>query len=208
MNMMNRFPIAALRTLLGVALPLALASAARADEVGVGASDFPAGQPPEYLHVLLHPVLIVGLGVALVALLAGLLSRSKAAQIIALCLVLGTSLLAWPVLNLGQNAYNRVRPQADEAGQAWAREHMRRAETFVYVFYGTSLFAAAGLFAHRKWAKVVMPLTIATLVAGAASLAIGGWISKAGGQIRHPEFRDSSPPVTLMPDHSHSPSKP
>ena len=208
MNMMNRFPIAAVRTLLGVGVPLMLASAARAEEATGGNSGFPAGQPPEYLHVLLHPVLIVGLGVALVALLAGLLSRSKAAQIIALCLVLGSSLAAWPVLKLGQSAYNRVRPQADEAGKAWAREHMRRAETFVYVFYGTALLATAGLLTHRKFAKAVMPLTIATLVAGAASLGGGGWISKAGGQIRHPEFRDSPPPIAMPPDHSHSPSKP
>jgi len=208
MNMVNRFPIVALRTLLCVALPLALASAAWADEAGVGASDFPAGQPPEYLHVLLHPVLIVGLGVALVALVASLLARSKAAQIIALCLVLGTSLVAWPVLELGQNAYNRARPKADEAGKAWAQEHMRRAETFVYVFYSTALFAAAGLFAHRKWAKAVMPLTIATLVTGAASLGVGGWISKAGGQIRHSEFRDGPPPVPTPSEHSHSHSEP
>lgn len=204
MNMMNRFPIVAMRKLIGVALPLTFAGAAWAAEASVDTSSFLAGQPPEYLHVLLHPVLIIGLGVALVALLAGLLSRSKAAQIIALFLVLGTSLGAWPVLELGQNAYNRVRPQADETGKAWAREHMRRAETFVYVFYGTSLLAAAGLLAHRKWAKAVLPLTIATLVTGAASLSIGGWISKAGGQIRHPEFRYGVPPTNEQKaNHAH-----
>lgn len=203
MSMLNRFPIVAVRTLIGVALPVTFAGAAWAAEASVDTAGFLAGQPPEYLHVLLHPVLIVGLGVALTALLASLIARSKAAQIIALGLVLGTSLIAWPVLGLGQNAYNRVRPQADEAGKAWAREHMQRAETFVYVFYATSLLAAAGLLAHRKWPKAVLPLTIATLVAGAASLGVGGWISKAGGQIRHPEFRNEAPPNGHQNDHIH-----
>ena len=179
-----------------------------AHEEGAAHADLILGQPPEYLHVLLHPVLIVGLALALVALAAGWATRSKPAQVISLALALACSATAWPVLGLGQNAYNRIRPQADEAGQAWAREHMRRAETFIYVFYATALLAGAGLLAHRKWPKAVKPCTAAVLVAGAASLGVGGWISKAGGQIRHPEFRDSSPPVAMPPDHSHSPSKP
>lgn len=179
-----------------------------AHEEGAAHADLILGQPPEYLHVLLHPVLIVGLALALVALAAGWATRSKPAQVISLALVLACSAAAWPVLALGQNAYNRIRPQADEAGQAWAREHMRRAETFIYVFYATALLAGAGLLAHRKWPKAVKPFTAAVLVAGAASLGVGGWISKAGGQIRHPEFRDSSPPVAMPSDHSHSPSKP
>ena len=119
-----------------------------------------------------------------------------------------SSALAWPVLGLGQDAYNRVRPQADEAGQQWLKEHMRRAEAVVYVFYATSLLAAAALVTHRKFPKGVLPLTVATLVAGGVSLGVGGWISKAGGQIRHPEFRESPPPVATQHEHSHFPSEP
>lgn len=167
-----------------------------AHEDGAAHTDLILGQPPEYLHVLLHPVLIVGLALALLTLVAGLVTRSKVTQVIALALVLACSATAWPVLGLGQNAYNRIRPQADDAGQAWAREHMRRAETFVYVFYATALLAGAGLLAHRKWPKAVKPFTFAVLISGASSLAVGGWISKAGGQIRHPEFRQSPPPTT------------
>lgn len=198
-----------MKTLSAVVTAVSLGAAPLwAHEEGAAHTDLILGQPPEYLHVLLHPVLIVGLALALIVLVSGLVTRSKPAQVIALALVLVCSAAAWPVLGLGQNAYNRIRPQTDEAGQAWAREHMRRAETFIYVFYATALLAGAGLLAHRKWPKAVKPFTAAVLVAGAASLGVGGWISKAGGQIRHPEFRDSPPPVTLMPDHSHSPSKP
>lgn len=36
-------------------------------------------------------------------------------------------------------------------------------------------------------------------------LAVGGWISKAGGQIRHPEFRDETPPKGHQKDqHNHT----
>lgn len=179
-----------------------------AHEEGAAHADHILGQAPEYLHVLLHPVLIVGLAVALVALAAGLMARSKAAQVIALALILASSALAWPVLGLGQNAYNRVRPQADEVGQQWMKEHMRRAEALVYVFYATSLLAAAALVSQRKFPKAVLPLTVATLVVGAASLGAGGWISKAGGQIRHPEFRDAPPPIATQTEHSHQSKDP
>lgn len=179
----------------------------RAHEEGAAHADLILGQPPEYFHVLLHPVLIVGLAMALAMLAAAWAVRSKAAQVIALALVLACSAMAWPVLGLGQNAYNRIRPQADEAGQAWAREHMRRAETFIYVFYGTALLAGVALLAHRKWPKAVKPFTAAVLIAGASSLAVGGWISKAGGRIRHPEFRQTPPPPT-QPDQSHEHSEP
>ncbi len=169
-----------------------------AHEEGAAHADRILGQAREYLHVMLHPVLVVRLAVAFIALVAGLMARSRAAQVIVLALVLVSSALAWSVLGLGQNAYNRMRPQADEAGQQWMKKHMRRAETFVYIFYGTTLLASAALLSHRKFPRAVLPLTVATIVAGAASLGAGGWISKAGGQIRHPEFRaaDVKPPHT------------
>lgn len=198
-----------MKTLSAVSLGVLL-SAGRlwAHEEGPAHADLILRQAPEYLHVLLHPVLIVGLAVALVALAAGLIARSKAAQVVALALVLASSALAWPVLGLGQNAYNRVRPQADEAGQQWMKEHMRRAEAVVYVFYATSLLAAAALVTHRKFPKGVLPLTVATLVAGGVSLGVGGWISKAGGQIRHPEFRAAPPSAAPQPEPSNTSGKP
>ena len=199
-----------MKTLSLVVIAVALGAAPLwAHEEGAAHADLILGQPPEYLHVLLHPVLIVGLALALITLVAGLVTRSKVTQVVALALVLACSATAWPVLGLGQNAYNRIRPQADDAGQAWAREHMRRAETFVYVFYATALLAGAGLLAHRKWPKAVKPITLAVLVSGAASLGTGGWISKAGGQIRHPEFRQSPPPTTTaQSEHPHEHTKP
>lgn len=198
-----------MKTLSAVVIAASLGAAPLwAHEKGAAHADLILGQPPEYLHMLLHPVLIVGLALALATLIAGLVTRSKITQVIALSLVLVCSATAWPVLGLGQNAYNRIRPQADEAGQAWASEHMRRAETFVYVFYATALLAGVGMLAHRKWPKAVEPITVAVLIAGASSLGVGGWISKAGGQIRHPEFRQSPPPTTVQSEHTHEHTKP
>ena len=71
---------------------------------------------------------------------------------------------------------------------------MERAEKLVYVFYATALLGVVALATQRKLPRAGTSLAIATLVFGVASLGAGGWISKAGGQIRHPEFRGKSAP--------------
>ena len=165
------------------------------------------GQPPEYVHVLLNPLPVYGLAVGVLALGAALLARSKPAQAIALAIIVVSSASDWLVTHYGENAYARIRQQSDEAGQRWLDEHMERAHKLVYVFYATALLGIAAMVSQRKFPKAATPLTVITLVLGAASLAAGGWISKAGGQIRHPEFRTQSAPPTKGAPHDHGTSK-
>ncbi len=161
------------------------------------------GLPPEYVHVLLNPLPIYGLATGIVILAATLLARSKAARNIALAIIVLTSASAWPVLHYGQSAYKDIRGISDEPGQAWLDEHMERAERFIYVFYATALLGIAALACERKFPKSATPLALATLIAGAASVGVGGWIGKAGGHIRHPEFRGRGAPSTKAAPHDH-----
>ncbi|ODU23916.1 MAG: hypothetical protein ABS95_02660 [Verrucomicrobia bacterium SCN 57-15] len=160
------------------------------------------GQPPEYVHVLLNPLPTYGLGIGILALGAALLARSKSAQAIALGVVIVTAASAWPVQFYGKNAYRHVRSISDEHGQHWLDTHMDRAEKFVYAFYATALLGIAALVCRKKFPKAGLPLTLATLVASGASFGTGIWISRAGGQIRHPEFRAESAPSKPAP-HEH-----
>ena len=183
------------------------ARAVLAHEHSEGAGLF--GLPPEYLHVLLNPLPVYGLAMGILALAGALLARSRAALVIALMLVILASASAWPVLHFGQSAYARVRGQADEPGQQWLDEHMTRAEKFVYAFYVTALLGIGALVSQKKFPKAATPLAVATLLAGVASLGVGGWMSKAGGQIRHPEFRHGPPAAEhVEPEHHHENTKP
>jgi hypothetical protein len=159
---------------------------------------------PEYLHVLLHPVVIVGLSVALLCLLAGLVLREAKVRLVGLVLVPITSLAAWPLLSLGQSAYNRVRPLADDDGKAWLRQHMNRAETWVPVFYATTALAVLGVGLSRRKPRAATVFTVLTLVAGSAAVGTGAWIAKAGGQVRHPEFRADPAPANHSDTHEHT----
>lgn len=160
------------------------------------------GLKPEYLHVLLNPIPVYGLGASVLVLATGLLSRSKAARNIGLILVALCAASAWPVLIFGQHGYNHLYPQLDTDSAAWLDEHMRRAEQFIYAFYITALLGVAAIVTQKKLRKTHKTLTVLTLVAAITSLGIGGWISRAGGEVSHSEFRnDDAPPPASTQHH-------
>ena len=83
---------------------------------------------------------------------------------------------------------------SDDPGRAWLDEHMDRAEDLIYFFYALALLALAAIVAPIKWPRSATALLIATILLGAATLGIGGYIAYAGGKIRHREFRNVPPP--------------
>jgi hypothetical protein len=150
---------------------------------------------PEYRHVLLNPIPLYGLIFGLIALIAGLVTRSRGAQMTALLLLVVVGAVAWPVFDTGEDAEHRVELKLDADGRAWLHEHGERADIGVWVFIGTGALALAALITNWKWPKPARWLTLLTLVATLASLGVAGWIGHAGGQVRHTEFRTGPPPV-------------
>ena len=151
---------------------------------------------PEYLHVLLNPLPVYGLGVGAFGLVIALISRSRAARVTALALVLISSLSAWPVYHYGEEAYNRVLSVVDRDGLKWLDEHQRRGEQLIYLFYAVAALAGVAIGAEFKFRRAAVPLGVATLVLATVDFGIGSYIAYAGGRIRHKEFRYDPPPAT------------
>ncbi|NUM52568.1 MAG: hypothetical protein HUU46_02885 [Candidatus Hydrogenedentes bacterium] len=158
---------------------------------------------PEYVHVLLNPLPVYALSMGALALVIALLMRSRPAQVAALIVVIIGFASAYPVLHYGQRGYDRVYAMSNADAQEWLDLHMWRAETFVYVFYAGALLAVGTLIAMRKFQRAATPLAIVTLLAALLSVAVGGWISHAGGQVRHSEFREGPPPHAVEHDAEH-----
>lgn len=144
---------------------------------------------PEYVHVLLNPLPVYGLAVGLLGLIIALLSRTRAARVTALTLVMVSAVSAWPVYHYGEAGYDRVKSMVDEAGDKWLDEHMRRGEQLIYVFYAVAALSAVAIAAEFISMRSAVPLAIATLILATASLGVGAYIAYAGGHIRHREFR-------------------
>ncbi len=151
-------------------------------------------QQPEYLHVLLNPLPVYGLALGILAMLLALALRDRRAKAVALMVVLISAGSAWPVAELGESGYDRVLSVADRAGDAWLEEHAQRAKSVLWVFYVLAALAAATICVPAQWPRTAFWLYLLTLAGVFVALGVGGWISYAGGQVRHKEFRYGPPP--------------
>jgi hypothetical protein len=158
-------------------------------------------EQPEYVHVLLNPLPVYGLVMGLVALIAGLVLRSRAARCSALTIIVIAGASAWPVSEFGQHGFDRVKGMSDSEGEKWLDEHMRRAEELVCIFYALAVLALISIGAEWKRSRVALPLVIATMVLALGALGVGGYIAYAGGHIRHKEFRFEPAPETDTEGH-------
>ena len=149
---------------------------------------------PEYIHVLINPLPVYGLGLGLIGLIIALLLRSRPAKIATLTIVLISAASAWPVYEFGEQGYDRVLSMTDDDGRAWLDEHRDRAEDLIYSFYGLAGLTAVAIAAPMRWPKSSVGLAIAVLLFGVAVLGMSGYIAYAGGKIRHREFRNEPPP--------------
>jgi hypothetical protein len=151
-------------------------------------------QPEYYIHVLLNPLPVYGLAAGLISLCAAIISRSWAAKICALIVILISSASAWPVYEFGEAGYDIMYSRSDEIGDAWLSQHKERAEHLIYYFYALALLSVVAIFAPLKWPNYSTALVLIVLVSGCALLGLGAYIAYPGGKIRHPEFRTGPPP--------------
>jgi uncharacterized membrane protein len=150
---------------------------------------------PEHIHVLLNHLPLIGLAVAVVVALLALFLRNRAALVIGLALTALLSASAWLVIESGEDAYDRVRPLADDAGRHALRQHMDLAEDWGKLYYATSAVALLALIAAWKKPRWLWPPAILAILLAMVSLIVGALIAEAGGRIRHPEFRPVELPV-------------
>ncbi|MBI2502412.1 MAG: hypothetical protein HYW07_04160 [Candidatus Latescibacteria bacterium] len=168
---------------------------------------------PEYLHVLLNPWPVYGMAAGAFMLLAAILAHGLKEQEVALIWLALMGGATWLAVAYGQQGYDRVLAMSNQEAQQWLKVHMDRAETFAWVFYATGLAALIALLARRRWPVISRYLVGLTWVLALCSTAVGGWISQAGGQVRHSEFREGPPPAEMLrslqekPSHDHSPGE-
>ncbi len=158
---------------------------------------------PEYLHVLINPLPVYASIAAITALFISTLWLQKHAQLVSLILVVIACVSVWPVVHYGQAAYESIYAMSDPAARQWLDLHMQRAEQFQYLFYASALVALAGIVAVWQWPRALKPLCWTTLAMTLASISVAGWISHAGGQVRHPEFREGPPPNPVAHEEEH-----
>jgi hypothetical protein len=164
-----------------------------------------APQSPEHLHALLNHLPIVGLAVALLALAVALTAKSRGAALGCLALVAVMAASAWPVIESGESAYNRVRAIVDNESAALLKQHMLLAARWAWLYYLTAFAAVAGAVVLWKRPEKLLATGMPVAALALASLLAGAAVARLGGEVRHAEFRPGS---TLVPpdvptEHNH-----
>ena len=164
-----------------------------------------AMQTPEHLHVLLNHLPVVGLAVAGLALVIALAAKSRGAVLGSFLLVAVMAASAWPVIQSGESAYNRIRAISDSESASLLKQHMLMADRWAWLYYLTALAAAVGVAVVWKRPAKLRLAGIPVVALAVASLITGAVIAKLGGEVRHAEFRSASTlvPQDLPTEHNH-----
>jgi len=154
---------------------------------------------PEYVHVLLNPWPVYGMAAGAFLLLFSFLTRNAKGSTGSLLWLILMAVATWFAAEFGEKAYDRVYAMSGTEAQQWLDVHMKRAETYRYVFYAVGISAASALLTSRRWPSVSRSLVALTTLLAVISVGVGGWISQAGGKVRHSEFREGPPAASQLP---------
>ena len=149
---------------------------------------------PAHLHLALNHTPIIGLAVASLPILVGILFRSRGALASGLVAALLCVATVPAIMETGEGAQESfadgsIVPGMDIAAKAAFREHSGRAKFTAPVAYAAGLLALVSLAGLWKFPRQASWLAWAVLAGNAATIALGVWTAEAGGRIRHPEFR-------------------
>jgi hypothetical protein len=163
-------------------------------------------QKPEYVHVALNHLPVVGLGVSAVALSIAMLAKSRGATLGCMLLALIMAASVWPVVESGESAYNRIRAVSDPDGASILRQHMNVAERWAWIYYATALVTAISMLVAWKKPRFINLAGVAVVGLSLCAVAVGVRVAKLGGEVRHPEFRSGTNmiPQNIPRTHDHA----
>jgi uncharacterized membrane protein YkgB len=150
---------------------------------------------------------IIGLAVACLPVLFGILFHSRgalASGLVAVILCVSTMPLIIQTGEAAQESFvdGTIDPGMDSAGKAAFREHSARAKTTAPVVYAVGILALVALLLLIKFPLQSAWFSWAILLGGALSIGLSIWTAEAGGRIRHTEFRsvqEASPTPIPLP---------
>ena len=159
---------------------------------------------PAHLHLAINHVPMIGLAVACLPVILGMLFHSRGALASGLLAVILCVVTLPAIMETGEAAQESfadgsIEPGMDAAGKAAFREHSGRAKFMAPVIYAAGILALVALLVLIKFPRQAAWISWAVLLGGAISIGLSIWTAEAGGRIRHTEFRsvkDSIPAET------------
>ncbi len=167
---------------------------------------------PAHLHLAINHVPIIGLAVACLPILIGIVFKGRSALasgLLAVILCAGTMPAIMETGEAAQESFadGSIEPGMDAPGKAAFREHSGRAKFTAPVVYATGLLAVIALLALIKFPREAGVIGWAVMIGALLSITLSIWTAEAGGRIRHTEFRPV-PKATPTPSPAESSAAP
>jgi hypothetical protein len=155
-----------------------------------------------HLHLMINHIPVIGSGVVLLFMIAGLLRKSRDLTLTAMMLGVLVAVSAPIVKETGEGAEDQVKKSA-WFHDSLLEEHEERADKATVVLVLAGVIGAVGVFLSRggRPEKPVISYAFTAFLAAAAGLM--AWTALAGGAIRHDEIR----PGVVLPANSGEPDK-
>ena len=163
---------------------------------------------PEHLHLALNHTPLIGLAIACIPLLIGLIRRDRSILFIGVLISLLCSASIPLVMESGEAAalsFGDASPAhaLDDAGIQWIGTHSERADKVAVLVYAVLAASIVQFVLMWKWRRFERIAGGVVLILCAISVLGVIWVADAGGKIRHPEFRgdaaSTAPPGAAQP---------
>ena len=154
---------------------------------------------PEYLHTLINPLPVCGLGVGVLGLCFGIYFRARVARLAGLFLIMVSAALVWPVCYYF--GWHDVQTVWDQNQNAWSSREIRPGEAFVSLFFVVAALSALTIIMELKAPPVAVPLAMATLLPGIAAVVLGVYMIFTDCPIVPRDSQSLSLAPTVTTDH-------
>lgn len=148
-----------------------------------------------HLHLMLNHFALVGFIFSFLILTYGLFRSNEGFVRAGLFIILLSGLIAIPTFLTGEPAEEIIEKLPGFA-ENLVEAHEEAAEFAIWLIGATLIAAAIGLWQSLKKSITSRPVLLTILALNFVALAAIGRTANLGGQISHPEIRDSADPIT------------
>lgn len=176
---------------------------------------------PAHSHLLINHFPIIGLILAIIILLIGILAKSSVTRRVGLLLFFLAGATAIPSFSTGEGAehylkdYTEKHPgcsdgctcsqeamvENEKVLNHMIHEHEEKAEALMPFMWGIILFSAIALFLEFKRKSMASAASIVVLVIGVIAAYFAKEVGNSGGEITHTEIRKEGKVVSDQDDH-------
>ena len=138
---------------------------------------------PEYLHLLLEPLPLFGLGLGLVFLIVSFVFGEVKSRMLALGVICLSCASVWPYIDLRDKATPRILATRSPEFAPLIQQQTQRRKDWSWPYYAMALLSVAALFCSRS--PKGRPLLVAVVIYGGLLFRFSIWMHKKECEVYH-----------------------